>query len=182
MDLIGLLSSAFGGGITGLLGAGVSKFFDYKTQKLKIEESKLKFEQEISLRKLDAEITQAEWSQRAKVAEIETTGKVEAADSEAFRASMQMEPQRYFSGKGTKGQNWLLILLDFLRGIIRPGLTIYLCVLTTMVYVHARNVLNAEFLSPEEASRVLSEIINTILYLSTTAILWWFGSRARKMK
>lgn len=72
-----------------------------------------------------------------------------------------------------------LVALDVLRGVIRPGLTVYLCAITTLVYLEARGILAAAgaSLNPTQALAVHDLIVSTILYLTTTTVLWWFGTR-----
>jgi len=74
-----------------------------------------------------------------------------------------------------------MVVLDVFRGIIRPGLTLYLAVLTTIIYLQARSLMGAG-MAPEQAAGLVSKIIDTVLYLCTTTVLFWFGSRAHDKK
>ncbi len=146
------------GGITGLIGGIAEKYTAYKTKKLEIELEKMKFDNEIAMRKVDAEIMAQEWAARTKVADIEATAKVEAEDSKAFATSYQMEPKKY-------GIKWL----DVLRGSIRPALTLYLCFVVSFMYYRTDGAtINAQ------------SVVDTILYLCVTSCCWWFGSRGMK--
>jgi hypothetical protein len=105
---------------------------------------------------------------------------VEVASQEAFAASFKMDT-RYSEGAAyTKGQAWGLVALDVVRGLVRPGLTVYLCVLTTMIYLQARELIGKEDLNPDQALALEGQIVNTILYLTTTCVLWWFGTRNKQ--
>lgn len=174
MDFLGLITSAFGGGLTGLLGGVVDKVFTYKTKKLEIEQNRERFAHEVNMRKADAEIMAQEWTARTKVAEVEGAAKVDVADAAAFSASFN-EPERY-AVNVTEKQNWLMVGLDVCRGIVRPGLTLYLCVLTTLLYLKAHRLVPSE-IPADQALSMVTEIQNTIMYLTTTCILWWFGTR-----
>ena len=174
MDFLGLITSAFGGGLTGLLGGVVDKVFTYKTKKLEIEQNRERFAHEVNMRKADAEIMAQEWAARTKVAEVEGAVKVDVADAVAFAASFN-EPERY-AVNVTEKQNWLMVGLDVARGIVRPGLTLYLCVLTTLLYLKAHKLVPSE-IPTDQALGMVTEIQNTIMYLTTTCILWWFGTR-----
>lgn len=178
--MLEFITSILGGGVTGVLGVAVQRIADYKNKQLDIEIQKQKFEQERALRELDAKIMEQEWAGRTKVAEVEAEGKKEVADAEAFAMSYKLEPQQY-SARVQPGKvgGFMLVLLDFLRGIVRPGLTVYLCVLTTMVYSQARQLLENEDLDVDQAMEVERLIVSTILYLTTTCVLWWFGTRNR---
>lgn len=171
MDIFSGLASILGGGLTGLLGSVATGVLEYKTRKLDIELQKEKYANEIALKKVDAEMMTKEWA-----------AKVEVEDSKAFNTSLTSEPAVYHEGKLTKEQNWLMVVLDFLRGVIRPGLTLYLCAITTVIYVKAARLLNGEVILPGMAYDLVTQIINTILYLTTTCVLWWFGTRNKTPK
>ena len=147
------------GGLTGLIGGIAQKVADYKTKKLEIELQDKKAAAEIAMRKVDAEILQQEWTARTKVSEMETA----SAD---FQASHN-EPKLYSENvKPTQKQGWLLVLIDFLRGFVRPFLTLYMCVVVTILYLRTDGgTVNAQ------------SIVDTILYLATMSCSWWFGSR-----
>lgn len=174
-----LITSLFGGGLTGLIGSVVSRIFDYKTKQLEITANQQKFAHDLAMRKADAEIMAQEWAARTRVAEVETAGREAVADAQAFAESFK-EPPRYSAGATlTPAQTWLLVILDFTRGMVRPGLTIYLCVITTMVYLQARWLLGPGIKS-DDSVQILNKIIAMILYLTTTCVLWWFGTRSKQ--
>lgn len=175
--MIEILTSILGGGVTGLLGKGLERYFDHKAKKLEMELNNQKFAHEAAMRKADAEIMAQEWAQRTKIAEVEASAKVEVEDAKAFAISLQSEPEKYYDGKYSKTQAWLMVILDFCRGFIRIGLTTYLCILTTLIYLKASQWVSLDTILPTMAYDLVSMIINTILYLTTTAILWQFGSR-----
>jgi len=176
--MLGLLGSIFSGGLTGLLGVAFQRFFDFLKVKQEIEMKKLDHEHEANMRKIDGELMAQEWAARTQVATIEATARETVAAETSFAASFNSEPKQY-SAKVKLGPvtGFLLVLLDFLRGIVRPGLTIYLCVITTMIYVEARAIMANVSFSTADAMAVHDHIISTILYLTTTCVLWWFGTR-----
>lgn len=182
IDLVGTAaSSILGGGLTGILGVAVQRFADFKNKKLDIEASREKYAHEVAMKKADAEIMAQEWAARTKVAEVETAGKIDVADSQAFAASFAMEPQRYSTEvKPSVGQSWVFVILDFIRGIIRPGLSIYLCVLTTLVYLQAKETLKNDPLDPKDQAEIMKLIIGTVLYLTTTCVLHYYGTRNKQ--
>lgn len=174
--MLDLLTSGIGGVLTGLLGTALQKVMDYKTEKLKAQN-------ELDKRKLDIEMMQAEWAARVKVSETEANAKMEAADAEAFAASYNLEPKIYSEGSSkTPAQVWLLLLLDVFRGSIRPMLTTYLVVLTTLLYFKSAALLSHEIILPGMAYELVQEIIGTVLYLTVTVCTWWFGVRGNRPK
>lgn len=163
MNILSGLVSLFGGGLTGLLGSAIGKYYDFKNKKLDIELEKNKFEHEQAL------------------ASLQYTAAVEIKDSEAFKESISSEPKKYYEGtEYIPTQRWFALGLDFVRGLVRPALTVYLCILTTLIYFKAAHQLNNDVILPGMAFDLTNQIINTILYLTTTAVLWWFGSRGTK--
>lgn len=181
-EILGLIfGNIFSGGATGLIGVVLQRFADYKNKQLDLQIELQKQAHEINMRKVDAEISAQEWAARTQVAQVEAAGKEAVADAQAFAASFGLEPNRYAEGvKLTQGQAWLMVALDALRGSIRPVLTVYLCLLTTLVWYQARAVLGAEQLEAEAAIEVWKMVVGNILYLTTTCVLWWFGTRNRQ--
>lgn len=159
-----MISDLMFGGLTGLIGGIAQKVADYKAKKLELELLQKKTEAEIALRRVDAEIMQEEWSQRTKIAEVETA----SAD---FRASFN-EPELYSANvKPSRQQGWLLVIVDFLRGFVRPFLTLYLCGVTTVLYLRT-----------DGGTVDAQSIVDTILYLTVMCCGWWFGSRTESKK
>ena len=162
--MLGILSSLFGGGLTGLLGSVFQRFFEYKSEKLKIESEKNRFAHELSIAKAAAE------------------AKVGIEDAKAFSAALTSEPKRFSENVTYTGkQAWMMVVLDFMRGIIRPGLTIYLCAITTLLYIQARQLIDFN-IPVDMAVDLVKTITNTILYLTTTCVLFWFGTRNSNKK
>jgi hypothetical protein len=161
------------GPIIGLAGSGITKWLDQKAEAQK-------FTHELALRKADAELMAQEWAQRTKVAEVEAAGRVEVADSEAFGEAVKSEAIRYSAGVRANGkQAWLLFLLDFLRGIVRPGLTIYLCVIATMLYLDAAEVLKFQPIDPVKAQAQVELIQDKLLMMTEAVVMFWFGMRTK---
>lgn len=181
-DVLGVVGGAFtsiiSGGLTGIFGVAVQRYADFKNKELDLKKDAQQQAHEIDMRKVDAEISAQEWASRTKVAEVEAAGMEAKADSEAFGESFKMEPVRYSDGvKPSVGQAWLFSILDFVRGCVRPLLTIYLCVVTTVIYWHAKALLSGTTVSAGEALDLVKLIVGTVLYLTTTCVLWWFGTR-----
>ena len=151
-----MISSILFSGITGLIGGLAEKFTAYKTKKLEIEAEQKRFENEVALRRVDAEIMAQEWAARTKVADIEATATMDVEASKAFAKSYDLEPKTY-------GIKWL----DAFRGSIRPLLTLYLVVLTSIMYYRT------------DGGRIEPMLVaEAILSLTTMACSWWFGSRS----
>lgn len=176
LDTIGgLAGNILSGGVTGILGVAVQRVADYKNKQLDLELNKQKLDNDLALKNLDLQIMGQEWAQRTKVAEIDASAKTEVSADTAFAASFN-EPQRYAPTAGlTLGQAWLLTILDFIRGIVRPGLTIYLSLVATLLYWQTRQLVPT--VDPAQATHLMATIVDSLLYLTTTCVTWWFGTR-----
>ena len=64
----------------------------------------------------------------------------------------------------------LIQLVDFVRGMTRPLLTWGLVALVGAIYF----LLGAVDVA---AADLRPRIVDTVLYLATAAVLWWFGQR-----
>jgi hypothetical protein len=179
MEFLGtIFGSIFSGGATGLVGVILQRFADYKNKQLDLALEKQRGELEVQKRQMDLQVMQAEVAGKTRVAEIETAGASDVAATQAFQATMFSEPARYSAPQGlTVGQEWILVLLDCARGIVRPLLTVYLCGLTTYVWYQVRTVLEQQHLDAAAAMSVWHLVVGNILYLTTTCVLWWFGTR-----
>lgn len=179
MELLGtIFGSIFSGGATGLIGVAIQRWADYKNRQLEIQIERERRETEIAKRKADAEVVQAEYAGRIKVAQEEGATARDVADTQAFAQTMWREPDRYSDARRlTIGQQWFMVLLDVLRGAVRPLLTIYLCALTTYVWLQVKAVLSTQQLQAAAAMEVWQLVVQNILYLTTTVVLWWFGTR-----
>lgn len=183
--MLEILGSIFAGGATGLLGAGLQRFFDWLNVKAQLERDKLKYDHEATMRDKDAAILREEWKGRLTVAQTEADAAKDVAESQAFGASMLREPERYAAGEAPK--NWmgslgwfLLACTDVLRGVVRPGLTLYLCVLVTYIWWQVRQLVSIEDLDQAAVLAIWLLVVKTILYVWTTATLWYFGTRNKQ--
>jgi hypothetical protein len=181
-ELIGtIFGSVFSGGATGLIGVGLQRYADYKNRQLEMQIAKQKFDQDLALKQIDMQIMEKEWAGRVQVAQTEAEAAADAAASQAFAASYAMEPKRYSEGVPVgKVSGFLLVLLDLFRGVVRPALTVYLCAISTLIYYQARDLIGRASLKPDQAMQIENLIVGTILYLTTTCVLWWFGTRNKQ--
>ena len=72
LDLIvGGIGSIFSGGLTGILGAVITKFAEYKQRQQDIKVLQISNEHELKLRDADAKIMEQEWNGRERLALVE---------------------------------------------------------------------------------------------------------------
>jgi len=180
--MLEILSAIFGGGATGLLGGVLTKIFDYYTNKQRLEQLREQWKHEEAM--LEKE------SQRdVLIAKQEAVAKIEAAEAEAMAESFRSDKASYsaslpFAQLPPSVQKWVaiaLVFVDFVRGITRPGLTIYLCAVSTYFYIKLQQILAQAGtpISAEQAFELSKMIVVAMLYLTTTAVGWWFASRTK---
>ena len=159
------IASVLGGGVTGVVGAMASHVADFFKQK-----EANKHEREMA--ELSLKERAMEFEQQAKIATVEAEKVTTLAAENSFQASFAADKASYG-----------IWFVDLIRGLIRPGLTIYLIVLTNLIVAKIA-FLESVMASLEQAQAfgLISDIINSILYLTTTAVLWWFGSRSKSFK
>lgn len=147
------------GGATGLLGTALSAVVDYF-------QARADHKREVELRRLDIEHARIEGDSAERTAAIEAEGERDVAEWDAMAASYREAGRRW----SRPGDGVLIQLVDFVRGMTRPVLTWCLLGLTGAIYF----LLGA---TDAHAAALQSRIVDTVLYLATAAVLWWFGQR-----
>jgi hypothetical protein len=171
--MFGALSSLLSGGVTGILGSVVSNVTDFFEQRRKNQH-------ELELRKLDIKEMEKEYEYRKDV----TAQKTQA---EAQAISYEHDSRSYTSGMKIKSP-WLkapLVLVDLVRGLVRPALTVFLIALVWMTFLKVQQVIDAagmEAIKPQKALGIYASVVDMILYLASTAVTWWFGTRPRSQQ
>ena len=166
-----LTGSAFG-----LIGSVVTNLFGFfkQTQVNK---------QEVTLRRLDLEAMDKEYQfrDRSAMREAETTLTL-SADS-LMKESFGHDAASYSTGVKTGAVgSFLLVVVDFIRGLTRSGLTIYLIWQVHATRTEVQGVLDAIGTSALDATMALAiyqDVVKMTLFLASAAISWWFGTRAK---
>lgn len=167
------------GGITGLVGVGVTKYFAHKEAKLASAEKALD-------RKHDLDVMQFEAKTAADMQTAEQNAIVERADIDLRKVSMQSDaPLLKFADGLSNAQRWLVVLADVFCRFVRPTSTIYFQLLTTGLGVWCAMLLNDIGASLSDGINPMSlmiRIVDMILYLTCTSTTWWFGVRGMSKK
>ena len=161
-SILSMVGSAVAGGATGLIGTIGTKVLEYKTRK-----EELKFE--LEHRKVDIEEIKLETERDIAVSNIE-------ADAQRDVAASNIQIASYDSDKAKYGDK--LWFVDMVRGFMRPLITLYmLSIMTWLAIVIHQSVSGIEAMSAEQVLSLWVIIIDAVIYLTTTAVTWWFGSR-----
>jgi hypothetical protein len=178
-DILQGITGVLTGGATGLLGIVAQRYFDLRNKQQEIEVVKLNLENSLRLKSLEIEQSKQEWAAKEVMARIGADAQTEvatqdrwakesAADAEVQVASYGSDALAYLTGGVlSSGSRWLkgaLGAVDVVRGLTRPTLTAYLTGIAHSMYL----------ISPTP------EVISTLLYLDTVAVVWWFGTRPPK--
>jgi hypothetical protein len=158
-----------------LLGFGsgwINKWMDSKAEAAKRDH-------EIAMRRVDGELMKLEAEAKIQVSRGEAEAKTQVAESEAFGEAIRAEAVNRLDGaKLSPAQTWVMVGLEALRGSVRPVLTIYLCILATMLYFKAAGM--AGMMDTVQAGELVREITIKILFIFEVSISFWFGTRAKK--
>ena len=185
------------GGVTGLIGNVVGGWFKLKQARLQSEIRIADRAHEISMVKAETQAMIMEAKANIKITQAQVEGAIDLKDAEAFMQSQTEGNKALFSNKwidalmATQGW-WKVITLplasliaflfgfvDFLRGLIRPALTVYLCGVTTWVTWMAWEIMKIEGLSLSslQAVNIFNDTTSIVTYLTVSCVTWWFGDR-----
>ncbi len=175
-ELFGSAATAIlGGGITGILGTSITAIFEFANRKAASKH-------ELKMREMDITEMKEEWAMRTKVVEIEAAAATDVADAQLMSTSYSMQGPVFATGERWRNSMPYMIL-DLIRGAIRPLITIFLGWVAWQIYQDLAVVLaaNGRGITVTQAMTLMETIVNTILYMASSSILWWFGTRM-KMK
>ena len=167
------ITSILSGGLTGILGSAISRYSEFKTRKLELEVELKRGEQDLKQIELES-------ARDVQIAEREAASAELSAEHQALSASHAADSASYLQAAKSGWTRLLMGLVDFVRGLMRPAITIYLIVLTSWIAKTLYDLVlryQHEAFSATQAFGLWSEVINMVLYLTSAAVLWWFGSR-----
>ncbi len=75
--------------------------------------------------------------------------------------------------------SFLFGFVDFIKGMIRPSLTVYLCGITTWVTLMAWRIMQASGteITASQAMEIFQDTTSIVTYLTVSCVTWWFGDR-----
>jgi len=175
-DFLGdALGAIISGGTTGLLGAGISLFGEIKKQKMI-------FDHDENMEGLKQDSMRLEADLKMDLAKVEGGIKIDLSEMQAFTQSQSNDKATYSdpSKFGAIGR-FFMGMVDFCRGMIRPSMTVYMTVLTTLMYWQLIEMVGGleGVINKDMALGMIQQITLVILYITSTVILWWFGTRQK---
>jgi len=98
---------------------------------------------------------------------VEGSVAIDQAKIEAFTDDLKEQSKNY----GIK-------VVDGIRGLMRPLITVYLLVIATLLTLKINQLVGGlDSLEMSELKGIYDNVINQMLFLTATAVTWWFGSR-----
>lgn len=179
------------GGVTGLIGNVITGIMNYKTQKLKNEHEVAMIHAQTDAMRIEAEMN-------IQVTKAQYEGEVDLADARAYIESQRTGQKQLFSERWVdalfKVEGWgkyiaipaavlvaiLFGFVDWLRGFMRPALTMYLTGMATFITLMAWEIMKNHGLAGmtvTEAIGLYNNVTSIIIYLTVSCVTWWFGDR-----
>lgn len=192
--LFSLLGVMFSGGATGLIGVLLQRYFDYKGKQQDLELVRINNEHARLLAQMEVEkanraaeaterVAEAQADAQVRSAELEAQARADEAAARAYVASVESDRATYLDPRAQSRSAFarvMMTLVDSVRGLIRPVLTLYLVILATVMFYWAQGLVPESgpgALEAAKAAEIVKTIIDTLLYLATTCVVWWFGVR-----
>ena len=154
-----LILSILTGGATGLIGSLVGKVFGFLQVR---EERKNRLAEYAHIERLH------ELNTQARGVELEAEAAIAATQAEA---QMRSEAYRHDTAIGQGGP-----VLTFILRMVRPVLTFGLVGLVAYFWIDTDA--NSDLI---DANAFKAKLIDTVVYLASAAVLFWFGSRGTTM-
>ena len=165
--LLSILTSTGAGGIIGVVGSWLTKREERKNIQLQFERDVKMAEIRKDEAKIEADHELALADKQIERAQVEGSVAVDQAEVEAFTQGLKEQSKTY----GIKA-------VDGIRGLMRPLITVYLLVIATLLTLKINQLVGGlDSLEMSELKGIYDNVINQMLFLTATAVTWWFGSR-----
>lgn len=155
-DVGALAGSAAGGGVFGFLGSIANRAAGYFETRQRLAHERASWDHEMALQDLQMRARAEETEQEIDLTNVQGSWA-------GFRQSIE-------SAATPSGSP----VLDMVRGIVRPLLTLLLVGLSFAIFVY---VMRDEGMG--DRSVMIRFFIVEILFLTSMAVAWWFGDRGR---
>lgn len=157
------------GGLTGLAGGLLQTGLDFFKQR---EDNK----HALKMAELDLKSQEMEFQHQVQVESMIAEKEIAVAEAKALAESYSADSASYSKGSA----NWLMFIVDFVRGLVRPALTIYLIYMCASILAALEGQQNTiANLDPQSQHELYESIIDQILFMANMAVSWWFGSRSK---
>lgn len=160
MWLVDLVTTGGFGAVVGLVGSYLTKREERMIQTemaaARLEEAKLEFSHELSM--ADKQMERAEVEGNLQVQEVEAGAFVESVKT----------------ASATIG----ITFVDAIRGLMRPVITLYLLGVATLLAIKVDDLVGGmAVFNGDQLFALYDQVIMQVIFLTATAVTWWFGSR-----
>ncbi|WAS28546.1 TM Helix protein [Vibrio phage LV6] len=163
------LGTALSGGVTGLLGTiftGITTYLDKRSAR----------QHELELYRLQIEERKTEGEIYLKQATVQVEGAIAMGELNAFTTSLSSDRATYATDAG---DSWVFIIVDGVRGLMRPVLTTLLALAVIYLAVDVVEAVGGwDVVVKSQGMGLVSTLIDALTYCTVTAVVWWFGGRA----
>lgn len=153
-----VVAGAAGGGLLGLLGAGLGAGFKWLAARQELEKTKLEYEQELKLQEMQIKARAAETEQEIQIARAEGSWR-------GLEASYRSE---------IAGTGWVANI----KALFRPLLTLLLVALAGAIIWMLQSGKLTGHIDPEVTAALIVYSVQSIIFSASTAVAWWFGDRS----
>ncbi len=185
------------GGLTGLIGTIWSSYNNRKIKELDIQDKEAARAHDLKMVEAETKALLAEAEASIKITAAQVEGAVHLEEAKAYTVSQNVGNKNIFAAVfmeklfQTQGPvSWvahpvavfvclLFGIVDAVKGLARPGITVYLLGVCTWVTIQAWRIAAAvsSHFTVIDATGLLNSVLSTVMYLTTTAVSWWFGDR-----
>ncbi len=168
------------GPILGLVGSGIEKFSEYKSDQLKSAEREKDRAHELAVMEKEVDLALKKTTVEGKIRQ-------EVAAQATFDASYHFANDKLIpeNAELSRGQLGWIVAVDVLSKSIRPLSTIWYQLMIAAIFGwSAWKLANAsvEVFSLQEISSIYKEVVFSIIGLGETTLLWWYGIRRMSKK
>ena len=151
--MMDMIFSVLTGGATGILGSVLGKVFNFADVFIEEKKAKGEHERTIEMHRLQSELRADELESEVAIVQEQSAGAAQVA-SYAMMTGVEVP------------YPWV----DAILRLLRPLLTVMLVGIVWYIYASSDDLAQQE------------TIIQSVIYMSSTAVLWWFGDRAMRPK
>lgn len=179
------LSNAATGGLFGLVGSLGSKYLEGKQA---LEQAQIQRDTQVALSRHELELTKVQLASQQSLAQIQSDTSIAIEDAHLQEASYGNDAATY-SAEFSKGMTgvWAnvagicLVLVDAIRGLIRPFVTTLLVLFNVWIAWWLWDVKGQTF-DEKDAAQMMLQLVNNLALCTSLAISWYFGARSHTGK
>jgi len=165
--LLSILTSTGAGGIIGVVGSWLTKREERKN-------IQLQFERDVKLAEIRKDEAKIEADHELAIADKQ----IERSEVEGSIAVGQAELGAFTEGLKEQDKTYGIKLVDGIRGLMRPIITVYLLIIATLLTLKINQLVGGlDSLEMSHLKDIYDSVIDQMLFLTATAVTWWCGSR-----